>query len=136
MEDLVARVDEVIENVRQFNMDLEARSEIISQLSQFKHWYYIPSLDSFGPSKYIGYRSMDTARYRRGRDKDGRRTEAILRKWFVPLPEESRGWREMFGRVEDLLLRYGKKPNRNVRIHVPKDSSQDHGRGRRGRGQR
>ncbi len=120
MEDLVAKVDEVIENVRRFNMDLDARREIISQLSQFKHWYYMPSLDSFGPSKYIGYRGMDTSRYRRGRDRDGRRTEAILRKWFVSLPKKGRPWQEMFGRVEQLLLRYGKKPNKNLRIHVPK----------------
>jgi hypothetical protein len=122
VEDLVARVDEVIENVHQFNLDLEARTEIINQLSQFKHWYHIPSLDSFGPSKYIGYKGMNTSRYRRGRDKDGRRTEAILRKWFVALPGGSRRWQEMFGRVEQLLLRHGKKPNKNVRIHVPKHS--------------
>jgi hypothetical protein len=55
----------------------------VTQLTQFKHWYYISDLDAFGPSKYIGYKDMNTSRYARGRHKTGVDTEKVLRQWFI-----------------------------------------------------
>ncbi|RAK14862.1 hypothetical protein B0I26_12917 [Anoxybacillus vitaminiphilus] len=86
---LVSTLEEVIANVKQFNQDIEDELEIVQQLTQFKHWYYIPSLDAFEPSKYIGYKEMNTARYNRGKGKTGIDTEKVLKQWFVKLPKES-----------------------------------------------
>ena len=45
MEDLVTTLEEVKSNVQQFNLDLKAETDIVNQLTQFKHWYYVGSLD-------------------------------------------------------------------------------------------
>ncbi len=52
--ELIESYREVVENVRQFNEDLVANTDICSQLSQFRAWYYVPELDALGPSKFIG----------------------------------------------------------------------------------
>ena len=109
--------DEVVANVRQFNSDLEAKTDIVTQLSQFRHWYYVPNA-GFGPSKFIGYKNMNTAKYRRGEDKDGRDTEVVLREWFRPLNEDSSQYKKLYPQLESLLLRYGKMPRSNAIIHV------------------
>ena len=120
MNDFVKEYEEVIDNVRQFNLDLDSGTSIITQLSQFRHWYYIPELDCFGPSKFIGYKNMTTLRYKRGEGKNGRDTEVILRQWFYVLSEGSEQWQKLFPRLKALLLQHEKKPNKNVRIHVPR----------------
>lgn len=79
MEELVTSLKEVIENVKQFNKDLTENTDIVSQLTQFIHWYYIPSMGAFGPSKYIGYKNMNTSKYDRGKRKTGVGTEKILK---------------------------------------------------------
>lgn len=45
MDELIISLKEVVDNVKQFNQDLTDNTEIVSQLTQFKHWYYIPSFD-------------------------------------------------------------------------------------------
>ena len=35
----------------------------------FRHWYYIPTINAFGPSKYIGYKNMNIEEYDRGKEK-------------------------------------------------------------------
>ena len=52
--ELVGNLQEVGDNVAQFNDDLDNETELVEQLSQFAHWYYIDGLDLFGPSKFIG----------------------------------------------------------------------------------
>lgn len=89
MEILVTSVNEVLENIIQFNKDLKQETDIISQLSQFRHWYYIPQLDLFGPSKYIGYCKMNTEKYNRGSNKTGVDTEKVLKQWFIKLNNPS-----------------------------------------------
>lgn len=51
----------------------------------FRQWYYIPELNVFGPSKYIGYKNMNTSKYDRGKRKTGVGTEKILKEWFIKL---------------------------------------------------
>lgn len=43
MDELVTSLEEVLENVKQFNEDLKNKTDIITQLSQFRHWYFISS---------------------------------------------------------------------------------------------
>jgi hypothetical protein len=55
----------------------------------FKHWYYIPEIDLFGPSKFIGYENMNTSKYNRGRGKTDVDTEKVLKIWFKQIPRDS-----------------------------------------------
>jgi hypothetical protein len=121
MHDLVTSLEEVRNNVKQFNLDLKAQTDIVNQLTQFKHWYYIPSLDAFGPSKYIGYKDMNTERYDRGRSKTGVDTERELKQWFIKLPKESEKSKEFMAELERLFFTFDKRPRSNAFIHVLKN---------------
>jgi hypothetical protein len=117
---LVTFIDEVIKNIEQFNRDLKEELDVVSQLTMFKHWYYIPGLNMYGPSKYIGYKSMNTSRYNRGRGKTGVETEKILKNWFMQIPNESESDERLRNQLVALLDIYGKKLRSNAVIHIPK----------------
>lgn len=121
MEPLVICADEVFENIIQFNKDLEQKTEIISQLSQFIHWYYVPDLDLFGPSKYIGYSNMNAKIYNRGFNKTGVDTEKVLKRWFIKLNNSSEKSELLMSKLTYLLELYNKKPRSNAVIHVLKN---------------
>jgi hypothetical protein len=121
MDELIISLKEVVDNIKQFNQDLTDNTEIVSQLTQFKHWYYIPSLDAFGPSKYIGYKNMNTSRYDRGKRKTGVDTEKILKEWFIKLPLESVKSQELMNELCQLVEAHGKNVRSNAYIHVLKN---------------
>lgn len=126
--ELVDAYEQVLANVRQFNCELdEHHGDIVSQLTHFKQWYFIPQLDMFGPSKYIGYREMNAAFYNRGHRlpgqkvrKDGRITERTLTKWFVKLDESDELVSQIRAKLEKRLYPLGKTPNRKCEFHIPK----------------
>jgi len=126
--ELVETYEQVLANVRQFNRELDERNEdILFQLSQFKQWYFIPQLDMFGPSKYIGYKDMNATFYNRGRrlpgqtvQKDGRVTERPLSKWFIKVDESSDLAVKLRGKLERRLYPLGKVPQRGCHFHVPR----------------
>lgn len=118
---LVLSLEEIVRNVEQFNRDLLEETDIVTQLTQFKHWYYIPSVNAFGPSKYIGYKEMNTTRYARGKGKTGVDTEKILKQWFVKLSKESKQSQELMEELANLLDKYNKKVRSNAFIHVLKN---------------
>lgn len=115
---LVESVDEAVMNVVRFNREIEYMDEMVSQLSQFRHWYYIESRNQFGPSKYIGYKDMDTFRYARGWGKDGRETEKALANWFVQIPVDTDQFRALRRQLESNLGEFGKKLRSNARVHI------------------
>ncbi|MFD0828471.1 hypothetical protein ACT8ZR_22855 [Neobacillus sp. M.A.Huq-85] len=121
MDELVTSLEEVLENVKQFNEDLKNKTDIITQLSQFRHWYFIASINLFGPSKYIGYRAMSTKKYDRGSRKTGVDTEDVLKMWFVKLPQTSEKSYELLSQVQLLLADYDKKINKAATIHILKN---------------
>jgi len=92
---------------------LEQRTDILSQLSLFKHWYYIKEIDMFGPNKYIGYKEINTSKYNRGYGLDGRDTERVLQQWFRQLAKGSGEEMELKRQLEILLGSYGKKLRSN-----------------------
>jgi hypothetical protein len=121
MDELVNNLKDVIENIRQFNEDIKNRTDLNSQLSQFKHWYFIPSLNLFGPSKYIGYKKMNSEKYDRGARKTGIDTENVLKMWFVKLPPTSNRSKQLRFEVESLISEYDKKINKAAVIHILKN---------------
>lgn len=111
----------MLENVRQFNADLSRGEPGITSLSQFRHWYYVPELDAFGPSKFIGYKNMRATFYNLGHGKDGRDTEKALPRWFLELPSESKVGKQLMSKLASTLAAYGKSVRRGASVHVPKD---------------
>ncbi|HJF31439.1 MAG TPA: EVE domain-containing protein [Sporosarcina psychrophila] len=84
---LVTSVEEVIENMKRFEKDVEQFDKLYKQISSFQQWYYIHEEQLLAPSKFIGYRGMKGHMYI---DKDaiawtdGRATVKHLKQWFVP----------------------------------------------------
>lgn len=126
--EFVDAYEQVLANIKQFNRELdEHNDDIVSKLSQFRQWYFIPQLDMFGPSKYIGYKEMNAAFYNQGRklagqtvSKDGRKTERILQQWFIKLDESSELESQVRAKLEKRLYPFGKTPNQKSQVHVPK----------------
>lgn len=124
MDELVTSLREVVNNINQFNKDLEDNTDITSQLTMFIHWYYIPDLNAFGPSKYIGYKNMNTPKYARGKRKTGVDTEKTLKDWFIKLPIESEKSQVLMEELCKLLAAHGKKVKSNAFIHILKNGIQ------------
>jgi hypothetical protein len=119
---LVTNYKDVISNMKQFNRDLLDQLEIKEQLTLFKHWYYIPHLNLFGPSKFIGYKQMNSGQYEQIKKRPSMETKRVLTEWFYPVQVES---------MEDLILRdqlgslldlCEKKPRSNAVFHLPKNT--------------
>ena len=111
---------DVLDNVQQFNYDLDSDLELQSKLNQFRSWYYIPELDQFGPSQFMGYKDMSAAEYK-GRYMDGEATERVLWRFFRPIQRSNPLRKDLESKLSGLCSRYGKRPNRAYRINIPRD---------------
>ena len=110
---------DVQDNVQQFNYDLKFDAELCSRLNQFRSWYYVPELDQFGPSQFVGYKWMSAAEYKEG-NLNGEATERALWKFFRPVPRSDPLRGELEDKLFDLCSRYGKRPNKAHRINIPR----------------
>ena len=120
--ELVNHYEEVVENVVQFNTDLDAETDLITQLGQFAHWYYIEELDLFGPSKFVGYCKMNTELYDFGFGKNGGDTERVLNRWFLKLLSASSQGQNLRLKLEARLADFKKKPRKNCVIHIKRNA--------------
>ena len=110
---------DVLDNVYRFNLDLRFNLELQSKLNQFRSWYYIPDLDQFGPSQFIGYQGMDAAEYKEGYP-NGEATERALWRFFRRVQRSNPVRKSLESKLFDLCSRYGKRPNRAYRINIPR----------------
>lgn len=89
---VVTELDQVKQNIKQFNEDLNEHEGLRKQLKQFQQWYYVLEHDLFAPSKFIGYQEMKGHLYI---DKeaiiglDGRETVNTLKKYFTSMENEN-----------------------------------------------
>ena len=111
---------DVLDNVHRFNFDLDFDTELVTRLNQFRSWYYIPDLDQFGPSQFVGYQGMNATQYKEG-CLDGEATERALSRFFRPIQRSNPLREELEARLLDLCSRYGKRPNKAHRINIPRD---------------
>lgn len=123
----VSSYQQVVENVKRFNAAIDAEESVIKRLSSFHHWYYIPEIDMFGPSKFIGYQGMDSEFYMTGhgikgirRRKNGGETEEVLSEWFAVLFTDDKKWPVLEEKLARQFPR-NKKPRKNHTINVPRD---------------
>jgi len=104
----VQNLEEVIANVFEFNKILQNSDNYTYQVfSQFKDWYYIPSLDLFGPSKFIGYKDTRIDEY--NGSGHGGRTNKILSDYFTKLETSGTQYQELRGKLVGFAERVGKK---------------------------
>lgn len=116
---LVTSYEEVVANVEAFAASVGRDIGMAQKLSRFRHWYYIPGLATFGPSKFVGYRGMDGHRYLSPAATDGRDTEAVLKDFFEPVTARSAVGRKLSAELTTMLAAHGKTPNTRATIHVP-----------------
>ena len=112
---LVENLEEVKLNIIQFNIDLKTNEEMRKRfLPYFTQWYYIYEIDMFAPSKFIGYKEMDGDKYNNkdGTGADGRKTEAILKKWFI-----KKNVPDLLNELNERIGRFG-KIKKNSQIHI------------------
>lgn len=128
MFDLVVNYEDIISNVKQFNIDIKnGEGFLLQRLSNFKHWYYIPEVDQFGPSKYIGYKDNNAAKYEDYyyQGSDGRVTEGELQQWFKILGDNDPGYDELKQKISTMLKEFRKKPNKGLTIHIPRNYTKE-----------
>lgn len=111
---------DVADNVQQFNYDIDFDIDLQSRLNQFRSWYYIPDLDQFRPSQFVGYKGMNAAEYKRGYT-NGEATERALWRFFHHIQRSNPIRKDLESKLFNLCRRYGKRPNRAYRINIPKD---------------
>ena len=119
--ELVESYYDVLDNVLQFNFDLKFDAELQQKLNQFKSWYYVPDIDMFGPSTFVGYKDMNVTEFKWGNTKDGEETEHMLRKFFRPIQRSHPKRRSLESELFELCSRYGKRPNKAFRINIPRE---------------
>ncbi|MBD8068523.1 hypothetical protein [Bacillus sp. PS06] len=119
---LVTDYNDVMNNMKQFNRDVLEMLEIKDQLTQFKHWYYIPHLNLFGPSKFIGYKQMDANLYELIKKRPSAESQKVLSEWFYPVQADSIEETIIREQLTSLLDLYEKKPRTNAVFHIPKNT--------------
>jgi len=110
-------------NVQQFNYDLKFDTELSSRLNQFRSWYYIPEIDEFGPSQFVGYKMMSSDEYK-AEFFNGEATERALQRFFHPLKSSDPLRGELEAKLTYLCRRHGQRPNKAHRINIPRDWNQ------------
>ncbi|MFC4601801.1 hypothetical protein [Cohnella hongkongensis] len=134
MIELVDRLEDVIENIKQFNIDLGKCETLQKRLSNFRVWYYIESINHFGPSKFIGFKNMNCERYiietakkvvingKRQNAIRGIETEKTLNNLFKNkielISSVDRRYEELQTRLIKLLNKHRKKLNSGAKIYI------------------
>ena len=130
-ERLVRSCQEVVESTKSFNRGLNEEPNLYKRLSEFRAWYYIPKIDTVGPSKFIGYRNMSADFYLAhtgtlakaplpsSKRLDGRAPEPKLSKWFEITEPGTVEYEYVSEKTDELLARWGKKPSVVARYCVP-----------------
>ena len=127
--ELIESYEDVEKNVRAFNEGLESSQELRSRLGTFTVWYYVPSEDAVGPSKFIGYRDMTAEDYLHFSgmhgEMDGGETETWLgeKQWFRGLDEGTPEYVYVKRKVDGLVRKFDKTAKTTARFRAPIDWS-------------
>ena len=120
---------EVLHNIIHFNGDFGRDGRVAPRLSLFRHWYYVPLLDLFGPEKFIGHvepcdeqaKPLSVDDYLAHADLlDNLDPQPTLREWFRPVTDE-----EAFRLRLELayvLGKQGREPNDLIYMYILKES--------------
>ena len=128
MASVVANLDEALDNIDRYQVEVRKRLELAKLMKQVHAWYAIESSDGtwrFAPSKFIGYAGNNAKAYLvEAHHRDGGSTEAALRNWFVVVPPDTRRGAELNDALRSFLKSHGHSgPRRGARICVLKEVS-------------
>ncbi|MGF1733612.1 hypothetical protein [Photobacterium kasasachensis] len=128
----VTSYDQAIENIRKFNEEVEsypnnnpALKTLVNNIPHYRAWYCMHDVKNdkyyFAPSKYIGYRDIDSKTYAEfNRDGlDGRKTESTLSAWFETISINHILHDKLTEQLMEFCSQFGKKPNSLFRINIP-----------------
>ena len=119
---LVTKVTEAKSNIDRYEAELARSADLQAIMSYARAWHGYRDEDGrwhVGPSKFIGYAANDAAAYVEShRDHDGRQTERVLAKWFEEIQPGQADFDDVTAAVLALLARYGRSPNKLLRVSV------------------
>ncbi len=126
---LVTRVEEAIQGIERYQLELSSNPKIQDRMSYARAWYAHQRDNGdwiFGPSKFIGYTGMDAASYTNDKiHKDGRKTENRLQTWFDTLEANLTSFEVLSDRLNDFFMQYGKNPSKIFRINTIKPDTKN-----------
>ncbi|ODU20396.1 MAG: hypothetical protein ABS87_10070 [Sphingomonas sp. SCN 67-18] len=111
----------VFDNIRSYKVALEENEELQRRASYHQSWYAFRDGDTwlFGPSKFVGYEGIDADEYvSTSIERNGRATEAHLKKWFSVVENGSSLHDELADALTLFLARFGRAPRTKTRINV------------------
>jgi uncharacterized protein (DUF433 family) len=122
-QELVTSIEHARKNVLVFEKELADNRKLADIMSYGRAWYASRSGKRwvFGPSKFVGYESNTAKRYLDTHDRrDGRLTERVLSQWFEQVAPDTALYRELHVALQEVFARYGKSPNKLLRLNVLK----------------
>ncbi len=122
---LVASLEEVVQNISRYQAEVRKEQLLTARMKQVHVWYCDRSSAGdwlFAPSKFVGYADTTGRDYlSRDSGRDGRQTEATLKRWFDVISADSHLRAELEVALRDFLRAHGHSgPRRDVRICVPR----------------
>ena len=107
---------QVVENIRTYQQALHHCRSVPAGVW---HWYYLPSEDITGPSRFIGYQGMTAERYD-SEPVHGSKTQAALKRLgvFIEIGPGHRHFESAF-RAASRFLPPGKELQPNAKFHIP-----------------
>ena len=122
---LISSVKAAIENIHAYEKKFVTDNpKLIGRLAMHRAWYAVrDSTDNawrFGNSKIIGYANLTPDKYVSG-GLDGRKTEAILREWFIEVEPGDPNYVELWESLASFLDVYEKSPSKLARVNVLKN---------------
>jgi len=122
-QELVTSAEQARQNIVAFEKELANNRKLAEIMSYGRAWYAVRSSGRwvFGPSKFIGYEKSSSKIYLAKRDeRDGRVTERLLAQWFEEVAPGTSLYHDLYAALGEMFARYGKSPNKLVRLNVLK----------------
>jgi hypothetical protein len=120
---LVTSFVEAKANIDRYVRDLSKNADLQAIMSYARSWHGYLASDGrwrVAPSKFVGYAHNNAAAYLRlQRERDGRRTERSLSAWFDEAKPGSAAHDDITAAVLALFARYGRTPNKRLRVNAP-----------------
>lgn len=123
--ELVDSPAQAVENILRYQTEVVAEPRLAGRMKQVHVWYAVRSTDEtwlFAPSKFVGYAENNASSYLTSAgERDGRRTEAVLRSWFETVKPLMRRATELADALQSFIEAHGfSGPRKNARICVLK----------------
>lgn len=128
VDQLVTSSAEAKKNIYKYAGELSKSSDLQAVMSYARTWHAYRTPEGewrAAPSKFVGYAENTADGYtRRHKQRDGRRAESVLARWFEAAAPGSASYEDAARSIALLFARYGKAPNKRFRICVPKPQTQ------------